>query len=239
MALAGVADAAAEYHAKKAAAESVGFLYFTLADGEEAQVRFLEEGEDFTTYHVHKLPQEGNRFPEVPCLNQHKDGTPCPGCEEKLKRSFKFAINLIWRNGPVYERDKDNKLVKENGKLKIVDRADGLFVWQGGITVAEDLDHLDGKYKGLTARDFEVSRSGIKLDTKYRFLPVEQTPLSDNDKKLAGDKADLNLIKKAPEYDQFFEYAGVSSVSGGGSGNSGDSSGGSRRESPFKRRDRS
>jgi hypothetical protein len=241
MPLAGVKDAAAEYHAKKEAAESGRFLYFKLDDGEEAQVRFLEEGEDFTTFYVHKLPQQGNRFPEIPCLNQKKDGTPCPGCEEGIKRSFKFAANVIWRDGPVYERDNENKLIKDsNGKLKESGRADGVFVWTGGIQVAEDLDHLDGKYRGLKARDFEVSRSGKKLDTKYRFLPAEQTPLSDNDKKLMKEKFDLNQLKKPPSYEEFFQYQGASP--GQRSGNSEESGqqddAGAKRESPFKRRQR-
>lgn len=218
MALAGVSEAAKDYHAKKAAAEQGGILYFRLRDGEEATVRFLEDGADFTSYYVHKLPQQGNRFPEVPCLDQSPRPTgriACPGCEEGIKRSYRFAVNLIHRNAPVPERDKDGKAVKNaNNQIIWATNPDGtavtedqVKVWNGGIEVAEDLDHLAGKFGGLTARDYEVLRSGVRLDTKYRILPGgDTTPLSEDDRKLAAKKFDLNQLKRPPEYDGFYSH---------------------------------
>jgi hypothetical protein len=243
MPLAGVTEAAKDYHAKKAAAESGGILYFGLEDGEEATIRPLEQDEDFVTYYVHRLPQQGNRFPQIPCLDQSARPSgriACPGCEEGIKRSFKFALNLIHRDAPVPVRDKDNKVVKENGKIRFKDgvREDQVKVWTSGIQVAESLDHLNSKYGGLTTMDFDVSRRGVKLDTVYTILPAGQkTPLSDKDKKLAAAKFDLNQFKKPPEYDQFYSYQG-----GGGGGNANGSpptvSEAGQRQSPFKRRDR-
>jgi hypothetical protein len=165
MPLSGVTEAAKDYHAKKAAAESGGTAFLSLDDGEEATLRFLEEGADFVTYY-----------------------------EDQVK------------------------------------------VWNGGITIAEDLDHLDGKYGGLTSRDFEVMRRGKKLDTSYTILPSgEARALSANDEKLRGAKFDLNQLKKAPEYEQFYNYR-----SGGGSNGASGSNGDAppTRESPFRRRDR-
>lgn len=250
MPLAGVSAAAKVYHEKKAAAEQGGTVFFSLGDGDEATVRFLEEGSDFTTYYVHRLPQQGNRFPQIPCLDQSPQPTgrvACPGCDDGHKRSFRFAINLIHRDAPVPERDSDNRMKKDaNNKPVWKTNADGstvvadqVKVWTGGIEVAEDLDHLDGKFGGLTSRDFEVQRSGIKLDTKYRILPTgERTPLTPKDEELKKGKFDLNQFKKPPEYDSFYSYQG-----GGGGGGSANGSAPSReeastRESPFKRRQR-
>jgi hypothetical protein len=247
MPLSGVTEAAKDYHAKKAAAESGGTAFLSLDDGEEATLRFLEEGADFVTYYVHRLPQQGNRFPQVPCPDPAPNPTgryPCKGCEDGHKRSFKFAVNVIHRNAKVPQRDKDNRVQKDaNNKPLWETNADGTVktedqvkVWNGGITIAEDLDHLDGKYGGLTSRDFEVMRRGKKLDTSYTILPSgEARALSANDEKLRGAKFDLNQLKKAPEYEQFYNYR-----SGGGSNGASGSNGDAppTRESPFRRRDR-
>lgn len=251
MPLAGVSEAAKDYHAKKAAAEQGGILYFRLRDGDEATVRFLEEGTDFTTYYVHRLPQQGNRFPEVPCLDQSPRPSgriACPGCEEGIKRSFRFAVNLIHRNAPVPKRDNDNRTVKDgNGKIVWATNPDGttvtedqVKVWTGGIEVAETLDHLDGKYGGLTSREYDVARSGTRLDTTYRILPAgDRSPLSENDRKLAAKKFDLNQLKKPPEYDSFFAYS-ASGFGGGGQAQHDAPSAGEAAvaDSPFKRRNR-
>jgi hypothetical protein len=251
MPLAGVQDAAKDYHAKKAAAESGGTLYFNLKDGEEATVRPLEDGSDFTSYYVHRLPQVGNRFPQIPCLDQKPRPTgqiPCPGCEDGHKRSYRFAVNVIHRNAPVPERDENNRIRKDaNNKPVWKTNPDGtavtedqVKVWNGGIELAETLDHLDGKYGGLTGLDFDVSRRGTRLDTTYTVLPAgEKRPLSDRDKKLAAAKFDLNQMKQPPEYDVFYAYQGANSAAGGGGGGQAPSvEQQATSESPFKRRNR-
>ena len=246
MPLAGVSDAAKEYHAKKAAAEQGGTVFFKLSDGEERTVRFLEEGEDFTTYYVHRLPQQGSRFPQIPCLDQSPRPSgriPCPGCEDGHKRSFRFAINLICRDAPVPKRNEDKKVVRDgNGNIVYTDRReDQVMVWTGGIEVAEDLDHLDGKFGGLSSRDFEIQRSGVKLDTKYRILPSgERQPLTPREQELAKQRYDLNQFKKPPDYEQFYSYG---QFNGGGSGGGGSDSESSDADSvgggsPFRRRNR-
>ncbi len=247
MPLAGVSDAAKDYHAKKAAAEQGGIGYFKLDDGEEAEVRFLEEGDDFVTYYSHAVQVAGQRYPrQVPCPDRRPrpaGDKPCTGCEDGIKRSFKFAINLIWKNSPVLLRDEKNKLVKDASnkpKVKTVDgeivREDRVVVWNGGISVAEDLDHLDGKFGGLTSRPFEIQRSGTGLDTKYRILPGgDKRPLTDSESKLAGEKFDLNRLRKAPDYDEFYSYQGA--TGGGNAGASAPSAEeASQSESPFRRR---
>jgi len=239
MALKGVAEAAEEFKAKREAAQSggSGVKYFTLNDGDEVVVRFLEEGDEFKTYKVHPLGQVGNRWPKVPCLDQHDNGVDCPGCERGIKKSFRAAVNLIWRDGPVFERDDKGKIIKDGGKPVIDSLEDGVFVWDIGIEVAESLDHMDGKYKGLSSRDFEISRKGTKTETKYIILPADdQEPLSENDIKLVENKTDLNWFIKPPAYDDFDNYR-----VGGGKPSSDDSGDEpvAAKKSPFKRRNKS
>lgn len=252
MPLAGVQQAAKDYHARKAAAEAGGIIYFSLGDGSEATVRFLEEGDDFTTYWVHRLPQRGNKFPQVPCLDQRPKPTGqihCPGCEDGHKRSFRFAVNLIHRAAPVPKRDENKRAVKDaNGKLIWDTNPDGstkvedqVKVWTGGIEVAEDLDHLDGKFGGLTSRDYDVSRTGTRLDTTYRILPAgDRSPMSENDKKLASAKFDLNQLKKPPDAESFYAYEGAHSLAGanGASNEPPTAAQAAIAESPFQRRNR-
>lgn len=246
MPLAGVSQAAKDYRERKAAAESGGTVFFKLEDGAEATVRFLEEGDSFTTFWVHRLPQQGARFPQIPCLDQSPKPSgriACPGCEENHKRSFRFAINVIHRDAPVPKRDKDNnnRIVKDsNNNIVYTDqRADQVKVWSGGIQVAEDLDHLDGKYGGLTSRDFFISRRGQKLDTVYTILPADnRTPLSENDKKLVAAKFDLNELKKPPEYESFYSYRGATGGPPQSGSNAPTAAEQAVRESPFRRRDR-
>lgn len=252
MGLAGVAEASKEYQAKKEAASQGSAVFFKLADGEEKTVRPLEEGDDFTSYYVHKLPQRGNRYPRVPCLDQRARPTgqiACPGCEEGLKRSYQFAMNVIVRNAPVVDRDEaNNNRAKRDASGNLVWKKDGagnpvledqVMVWQGGIEVAEDLDHLSGKYGGLTSRDFDVKRSGTRLNTTYRIAPLDKQPLTPKDEELRKGKFDLNQFKKPPAYEDFWTYDSF----GGGGGGSSNGTGPSAQEqatagSPFKRRDR-
>lgn len=251
MPLAGVSAASKDYQAKKAAAESGGVLYLSIEDGDEVTIRPLEEGNDFVTYYVHRLPQQGNRFPTVPCPDPGPAPSgrfPCKGCEDGHKRSFKFALNVIHRNAPVPERDENNRVRKDsNNKIIWARNGDGttqvedqVKVWNGGINVAEDLDHLDGKFGGLTSRDFDVARRGVKLNTTYTILPAgDRSPLTPKDQELATKKYDLNELKKAPEYELFYAYR-----SGGGGANGNNSAGGNggvdspTQQSPFVRRNR-
>lgn len=244
MPLAGVQQAAKDYHDRKAAAESGGYVWFNLEDGQEATIRFLEEGDSFTTFWVHRLPQQGSRFPQVPCLDQSPKPSgriACPGCEEGHKRSFRFAVNVIHRNAPVPKRDKENnnRIVKDsNNKVVYTDQlADQVKVWTGGIQVAEDLDHLDGKFGGLTSRDFDIQRSGVKLDTKWRILPAgDRQPLTPKDQELVKGKFDLNQLKKPPEYDEFYSYGGANAGAAQSGGSAPTAASQSVRQSPFQRR---
>lgn len=109
----GVRQASAEVESKRGSG-GPGALYFRLKAGEDAIVRFLEQDEDIHWCMMHEVPVENRSFGRnVPCLDQEKDGTPCPGCERDMDRRFKGFINLIWFNAPVFKRDSENKMVKD------------------------------------------------------------------------------------------------------------------------------
>ena len=61
----------------------------------------MEQDEDISWCMMHEIPVENRKFGKnVPCLDQEKDGTPCPGCERDMDRRFKGFINLIWYDAP-------------------------------------------------------------------------------------------------------------------------------------------
>lgn len=174
-------------------------------DGDKAQVRFLEGGDEVAGAWFHVTPPTGNRqFGYlIPCLDQDSEtgervGKDCPGCEEGYKRKFQGVINLIWRDAPVFAVD-------DNGKPDfddVVGREDQVVVWQSGIETFEELQIQDETY-GLTSRDFVVRRRGTGLNTKYSINAVDggATELDKADKALAKEKYDLNEITEPPAYE--------------------------------------
>lgn len=90
---------------RAAASNYVRADYFSVDDGEMAQVRFLEQGNDLIFAICHRVKVEGQQFPQDQiCLDQNEDGTPCPFCQSPSKdtkaRSTKGFVNLIWRGNP-------------------------------------------------------------------------------------------------------------------------------------------
>src|SRR6266566_4640641 len=123
----GVRAASDDIAARKAAGGSFSSrLFFTLDDGESAVVRFLEEGDEVNFAWKHKTPPTGDRKwgGWVVCRDQDETGAPvgadCPGCDRDLKKQFRGVINMVWRDAPVYERDKEGRLVKDRYDRKIV-----------------------------------------------------------------------------------------------------------------------
>lgn len=210
----GLRDAAADREARRAAGGTGGQRYFKLADGEVAYVRFLEQGDDVRWAYVHTLPASGNsRFgKKVVCRDQNEDGqrigADCPGCEKGLKRSEQGAINLIWRDAPVFQRDDNNKLVKDsNNKPLVSGHADQIAVWVSGPRVFDMLDSTDGDYRGLMSRDFKVTRKGTELNTNYVIAPANPdggpSDMSVDDNSLAENKYDLAPFVEPQDLDSW------------------------------------
>lgn len=206
----GIREAASDIRARREAGGGGWVERFKLPnDGDTADVRFLEQGEDVAWCWVHQLPvREGQNYGDNEvCLNTRNDGTPCPGCEKGHRRLVNGFINLIHRDAPVWRRE-DGRLVKtQAGELIKDGERDQVKVWRGGITLFEELDGIDATYKGLMSRDFRVTRRGIKLNTKYTIVPVDPDggpqPMSDADRKLAESKHDLTPMVTPPPYDEW------------------------------------
>lgn len=210
----GVRQASAEVEARRSAGSGPSALWFRLADGEEAIVRFLEQDDDIAWCYMHDVPQEGRNFGrDVTCCNQDSDSTPCPGCEQELPRKFKGFINLIWENAPVFKRDKEGKLVKDNDKQPIiVGHKPQVAVWGSGIRVFEDLDEVNTDYRGLRSRRFRIKRKGERLNTKYSISPEHidggEKPFSKEEKELEKTKYNLSEFTKTPSYEAFTKEMG-------------------------------
>jgi len=193
-----------------------GNLWFKLKnDGDTAVVRFLEQDKDVKWCWMHEVPKEGAQWgDEIPCRDQKRTGQErCPGCEQGLDRSFTGYINLIWRDAPMLQRDGDGRPVRDgSNQYVIAGTEDQLAVWEAGITIFEILDSKNTAFKGLTSRDFRITRRGRARDPKTRYdiepmldndgnsMPV---PMTDADKKLAADKPDLKLWVTPPSYESW------------------------------------
>jgi hypothetical protein len=233
----GVRKTSAEVEAKRGSG-GPGALYFRLKAGEEAIVRFLEQDDEIFWCHMHEVPVEGRQWGKnVPCLDQEKDGTPCPGCERDMDRRFKGFINLIWFNAPVFKRDNENKIVKDRlGDPVVVGEKPAVAVWNSGIRLFEELDEINTNYRGLMSRKFKIKRKGSGLDTKYVINPADPDggaqPMDDDEQKLAAEKYDLNQYTKPGSYEDFMKELGQ----GGGNQQQHNGGGGEqRRSNPFMR----
>ncbi len=203
---AGIVAAKRDIEERKASGGGGG-LWFRLRSGEEATVRFLEQGDDLAFAWCHEMPKEPNeRYPRlVVCRDQGNEGTPCPGCEQQFKRRFRGWINIIWRDAPVRKQDKEGKWIrtKDGKEWEIEGHADQTSIWNAGIEVFDNLVALDAHYKGLMSRDFTVKRSGEGLDTKWTPMPEEPSELSEADKKLAESKPDLDRYITPQSYENW------------------------------------
>jgi hypothetical protein len=233
-----VRKTSAEVEAKRGSG-GPGALYFRLKAGDEAIVRFLEQDDDIFWCHMHEVPVEGRQWGKnVPCLDQEKDGSPCPGCDRDMDRRFKGFINLIWFNAPVFKRDSENKIVKDRlGDPVVTGEKPQVAVWNSGIRLFEELDEMNTNYKGLMSRRFKVKRKGSGLDTKYIIVPEDPdggaSPMDDAEQKLANEKYDLNQFTKPGTVEDFMKELGQ----GGGGGGNGQQQGGEepQRKNPFMR----
>lgn len=193
---------------------------FILQPDETAIVRFLETGDDIVSAYVHHVRVPNSKMPrKIVCRDQDPEtgariGEDCPGCEsndvEIAKRRLQGAINVIWRDAPVFERDSDNRMVKDNRNRPVVaSREDQVAVWASGVTVFDDLVREDVETPGgLTGRDWKVTRTGSGRDTEYDIRPAErdggQKKLSKADEVLADEKYDLVEFEAALPYDEWW-----------------------------------
>lgn len=191
-----------------------GPFYLRLDDGESAIIRFLEEGEEIYFFWFHDFAYQDKAQgwrTKFPCLDQEDDGTSCPGCEQQLHRGFQGLINIIWRDAPVLKKDDEGNYVRDKKTDEIVvdGHEDQIAIWRTGIENYKLLGKKDIAYKGLSSRDVEISRDGLKLDTTYAIEPADldggAKPLTKVDKELAKEKYDLEEVARFLTYEEAVE----------------------------------
>lgn len=195
---------------------------FRLQANQYAVLRFLEQGDDLTFATVHRIPVTGKSgrpyYKDYVCLDEHGDGSPCPACQHEnrdiAKTSDRGYHNIIWREGPVFQRDDKDRPVKgPDGRYITVDHADQVALWKCSWTVHEQLREKDGKYKGLMSRDWEIKRTGSSMqDTKYHIDPVDPdagaTPMLIADLTLAETKYDLEKLTAPVSFQELAQVLG-------------------------------
>lgn len=219
-------------------------------DNESAVVRFLMVEDDFEWAWCHEMPPQGRSKwgDPTPCLDQSGTGAvSCPGCERGMDRYFNGYVSLIWRapdealktrletdlkttvmSAPIFG---DKTLERKDGtpytvpdRKKVVGHADGIFVWNKGIQMFEELAGKDATYKGLPNLDFVITRKGLSTDTKWRIEPLmndeggfDRRPLNEQElaMKAAFDKEyDLGEFTRPKTHDQFMAMLGQAPAHG-------------------------
>ena len=210
-------------------------LWFRLQNGEEAIVRFLEQDDDVVWTYMHEVPVDGRSFGRpVPCLDEDRDGTPCPGCEHDLPRKVRGFINVIWEDAPVFHRDENGRNVRDkHGDPIITGHKPQVAIWSSGIKVFDNLSEINNNYKGLSSRKFKIKRKGEGLSTTYVVNPADPDSgaeeFSKQEKALESNKYPLADFIKPPPYEEFEkDIIGAENMQDGGAGEA-------RRRNPFMR----
>jgi hypothetical protein len=186
-----------------------GVRQLTLAAGQSARVRFLEEGTEVNYAWMCKRPSMRRKFGEwEPSLDQG-NGDPCPMREAGLPASLRVIISLIWRDCPTYQRDADGKILKDANNKWIPDGGteECLAQWNVGIRIIEMLAQKDRVYKGLKSRDFVITRHGANKDnTVYTVEPFDPDggpqPMSESDLQLETEKPDVGPLVTPKSYSE-------------------------------------
>jgi len=149
-----------------------GVPLFKLESGQKTTVRFLLDADKFVQWYEHRIvKRKVNYYRNIPCIS---DKEPCPLCMESdsniKKKTYRFTT-YIW--------NKNTKQVE-----RIIQ----------GIRVMTDLGVLYNKYGTLIDRDYEITRKGGGLDTKYYFIPESPTKAPKVDMKQFSELKDTIRI---------------------------------------------
>ena len=217
-----------------------GGQFFKLEPGQSATVRFLDD--EIEWMWAHELPRADNaKYSKLELCRDQDPETggriggsegACEGCEKDYKRKMHARIRVIQRDAPVYETVKDDQGNEKKNFEKVIGNADQVVIWTVGKMVIEELEGAASTFKGLTSRDFVVTREGTGgLDTSYDVKPVvdeegntSKTPMSEADEALAAESSPV--VYRIPNYEEW----GKGGSSKGGSAPAAVDSG------PFKRR---
>lgn len=125
-----------------------GTQFLKLKDGESIVMRILHPVEELITVNEHVLELTPGNWRTYTCLCE--EGLACPLCEmgDKAKPATYIPFYGV-----------------ADGKI-------GIF--KASPTVAATVLAIVEEYGDITARDFKLSRKGLKFDTKYIFLPKDK-----------------------------------------------------------------
>ena len=165
-----------------------GDNFYLKSDGDSALVRFMIDGDELIAGQFHrvvKVSKNGNKYwDEMFCTGDDS----CPYCDsddpDEIKTSFRF-IAWVW----VYEKRHDEQLDEEweakeiGGELKYIEKINKPMLFRHGYNLSIIITALYTKYGTLVDRDFEISRSGSGLNTRYSVLPEEKSKVSAEVKK--------------------------------------------------------
>lgn len=135
------------------------FRFFIKEDGEEADLRFLNE--EPVNFKEHSI-RVGERFENYTCT-----GDDCPFCADGDRPTYKGAYIVIDRR-PFEYTDKNGK--KQKGKNQ-----PRLFVM--GMKVVSQLDRIHERY-GLSKRDVTIIRLGKGTQTTYTIERGEEEKMT-------------------------------------------------------------
>lgn len=189
------------------------YVFFNLGPGETANVRFLNVGWAWTN----KVLVPGRQYEDyIPSFDQSGySGMNCPLQQAGLPRTRRGWATMIWRDGPVFARDEEGKIIKEKKKPVVERTEDVLALWTAFSKGAlESILHADAKFKGIGSRDMEVSRNkGTGFDVAYHVFPSDidsgATKLSARDKELADLAPDLNEFVTPQEWNKLAAMVGA------------------------------
>lgn len=171
-----------------------------------AVIRPLEEGDDLSYVLVHPVKIEGRQYDaDIVCRDQEHTGEACPGCEAGIKQSVKGFLNVIWRDAPDFPLDEETNKYNTKVDYESLPKSDKLAILSSGPMLFGRFDELDEDLEGLTNYEFNITREGLKLNTKYKVKKAKKAPLSAADKKLVEQKYDLSHYTRVPDYDEWIE----------------------------------
>lgn len=191
--------------AKKDAFASSGSALYSKAirdAGGTIVVRFLEQGQDVNWYERHEYRDPNSKYPDhFTCLKEIGIND-CPGCQAGLPIKLHTVYNLIFRNRPVFQKDSEGKVLKDQANNPvIIGHEDAVVYWRVASTTADMLRRRDTKYQGLMSRDWELTWTGAAFQP-YELTPADVDggvqPMSDADLALAAKKNDLDKIFAPP-----------------------------------------
>lgn len=159
--------------------------FFTLKDdGDKARIRLLYGGiDDLKPYVVHEV-QIGDKRRYVNCLRDYNEPMDkCPLCAAGYKPIPKLFLKL-------YNEDTNE-----------------CQIWERGKTYAQRIANLASHFNPLVNEIIEVTRFGKKGDmqTKYEFLPIEDSPTDIEQYDCAEPLGTIILDKNEAELNEFLD----------------------------------